>query len=290
MSEVAAFDWYAASIDAPPQDVIASLEAAYDPSGYGLVDVKATTPRSGYERAFSMVKGSDLLCKVQFGGVATGSRVWACGTGDRAPAFAKAVRESFPEHRVLRLDVALDYDEEGAWDSLSALAIHTADVHGLKVRHIGDYHRCEDGRSLYIGSRSSAACQRLYEKGKQQGLDASPTWVRQELELKPQTDIARLAYSTATPEECYQATKWTRYVWETLFGPTLAVRPAPAGSIRKLSDDDRALAFMFRQYGGVLRRKLEALGGDVQVFSDFVLQGILEASTGSSGSDEGAGS
>lgn len=49
-----------------------------------------------------------------------------------------------------------------------------------------------------------------------------------------------------------------------------ALRPAPAGSVRKQTDDERALDFMAKQYGNVLRRRLEALGGDVKALGSFV--------------------
>tara|TARA_Y100000815_G_C13288875_1_gene479957 strand:+ start:493 stop:1050 length:558 start_codon:yes stop_codon:yes gene_type:complete len=178
------------------------------------------------------------------------------------------IRENFNGHRLLRADVAIDYDEEGAWDSLSTLAIQTADAYRLKVQHVGDFHREKDGRTINIGSRSSAAYQRTYEKGKQLG--QSPNWVRQELELKPKSENAKVLYGLVSPQEMYQATKWTQHIWKTLNGPTTALRPAPPGSVRTISDDDRALEFMGKQYGNVLRRKLEALGGDLEAFGAYI--------------------
>lgn len=259
----ARFDFYTASIGADPVDVLGCLEAAFEFS-----EVQASTPKNGYERAYNVVRGSTVLARVQFGGPSVGARVWASASGEQAPAFAQVIRENYNGHRLLRADVALDYDEEGAWDSLSSLAIQTADAYRLKVKHVGDFHRQQDGRTLYIGSRSSAAMQRTYEKGKQLG--QSPNWVRQELEVKPQNENAKILYGLVSPEEMYQATKWTQHIWGVLNGPTSALRPAPPGSIRKQSDDDRALEFMAKQYGNVLRRKLEALGGDLESFGAYI--------------------
>lgn len=261
----ARFDFYTASIGADPRDVLGCLEAAFEFS-----EVQASTPKNGYERAYNVVRGSTVLARVQFGGTSVGARVWASASGEQAPAFSRVIRENYNGHRLLRADVALDYDEEGAWESLSTLAIKTADAYRLKVQHRGDFHREKDGRTIYIGSRSSAAFQRTYEKGKQLG--QSPNWVRQELELKPQNENAKILYGLVSPEEMYQATKWTQHIWETLNGPTAALRPVPPGSIRKQSDDDRALEFMAKQYGNVLRRKLEALGGDLDAFGAFIAE------------------
>jgi len=259
----ARFDFYTASIGARAADVIGCLEAAFD-----LSDVQASTPKNGYERAYNVVRGTTVLARVQYGGSSVGARVWASASGDQAPAFAQVIRENYNGHRLLRADVAIDYDEEGAWDSLAGLAIQTADMYRLKVKHVGDFHRQEDGRTLYIGSRTSAAMQRTYEKGKQLG--QSPNWVRQELEIKPQNERAKLLYASASPEQMYQATQWTQHVWRVLNGPSAAVRPAAAGSIRKQSDDERALDFMAKQYGNVLRRLLEAKGGDLESFGGYL--------------------
>lgn len=259
----ARFDWYTASIGAAPDDVIGCLQASFD-----LSEVRPSTPKNGYERAYLVARGETVLARVQYGGSAVGARVWANASGDQAPEFAEVVRRNFNGHRLLRADVAIDYDEEGAWDSLAGLAIQTADAYGLKVKHVGDFHREQDGRTIYIGSRTSAAMQRLYEKGKQLG--RSPNWVRQELELKPQNENAKVLYGLVSPEEMYQATKWTQHIWEVLNGPSAAVRPAAAGSIRKQSDDERALEFMAKQYGNVLRRLLEAKGGDLESFGAYL--------------------
>lgn len=259
------FDWYTASIPTKPQIVIDALASSFD-----LSEVEPTAPKMGYERAYKITRGDTVLARVQFGGPSVGGNVWACATGENAPEFSSIVRGQFPGHKLLRADVRLDYDEEGAWESLSALAIDTADRYRLKVEHHGDFHREEGGRTLNIGSRSSAAFERVYEKGKQLG--QSPNWVRAELELKPQNDKAKVLYGYASPEQMYMATKWTQHLYEALNGPSAAMRPAPPGTLRKRSDDERALDFMAKQYGNVLRRKLEALGGDLDAFGAFIAE------------------
>lgn len=253
------FDWYTASIPTKPEAVIDALAGAYE-----LSDVQPSTPKMGYERAYKIIRGETVLARVQFGGPSVGLNVWACASGDQAPEFARVVRTAFPAHGLLRADVKLDYDEPGAWDSLAGLAIGTADQFRLKVKHHGDFHREQDGRTLELGSRSSVAFQRIYEKGKQLG--QSPDWVRAELELKPQNHRAKALYASASPEQVYMATKWSRHLYEVLNGPTAALRPAPAGRIRKKTDDERALEFMGKQYAKPLLRLLESVGGDIEAF------------------------
>lgn len=256
------FDYYTASIEAKPDWVLDHLAGSFECS-----DVTPTTPKNGYERAYNVVRGDSVLARVQWGGSSVGKRVWASASGDRAPAFAAVVRDEFRGHNLLRADVAIDYCEPGAWDSLYALGLETADKFGLKVKHVGDYHREQDGRTLYIGSRTSAAMNRIYEKGKQTGGD--PDHVRAELELKPQNAKAKQVYAYASPEQMWMATRWTQHVLKVLTGAD-GMQPAPPGTIRQLTDDERALEFMAKQYGNILRRKLEVLGGDLESFGAYI--------------------
>lgn len=264
------FDYYTASIDTKPQIVLDTLAASFD-----LSDVEATTPKNGYERSYKIVRGDRVLAKVMYGGPGVGSRVWACATGENAPDFAGIVRAEFAGHNLLRADVAIDYCESGAWDSLYNYAVSVADRHRLKVEHRGDYHRQVDGRTVYLGSRTSSAFQRTYEKGKQTGGD--PDHVRVELEVKPQNAKAKLLYALASPEQMLLATRWTQDYYTLLEGITGA-RPAPPGTLRTKTDDERALEFMARQYGNVLRRKLESMGGDVETFGLYIA-GLISSKT-----------
>lgn len=262
------FDYYTASIEAKPQHVLGFLNESFEQS-----DIVPTAPKNGYERAYNVVRGDSVLSRVQWGGSAVGTRVWASASGDRSPEFADAVRSEFRGHNLLRADVAIDYCEPGAWESLYSLGLETADRFNLKVSHVGDYHREQDGRTLYIGSRNSAAFERIYEKGKQTGGD--PNHVRAELELKPQNAKAKQVYAYASPEQMWMATRWTQHVIKVLTGSE-GMQPAPPGTIRTRTDDERALDFMARQYGNILRRKLEALGGDVESFGLFVASLIAD--------------
>ncbi|MDT4845114.1 hypothetical protein FQZ97_790920 [compost metagenome] len=71
------------------------------------------------------------------------------------------------------------------------------------------------------------------------------------------------------------ATRWTRHVLQVLTGVN-GMQPAPPGTVRQKTDDERALEFMSKQYGNILRRKLEALGGDMEAFGLFVAQLVAD--------------
>lgn len=247
------FDWYRATIDHPPQVVMDTLAGCYE-----LSDVLPTKPFYGYERAYILKRGEIDLLRVQWGGN-TGTRVLAEASGEQAPEFSSHVREKFTDHFLTRADVALDYCEEGAWESLFGLSAETADLFRLKTEHRGDYHRAEGGRTFYIGSRSSPLFNRIYEKGIQS--KGNPLHVRSELEFKPKSEQARVAYSTATPDQMLLASTWSAYFYGILAG-VKGPKLAPPGTVKKLTRDEQSFLHMMKQYGPLLGRMLEARGGD----------------------------
>lgn len=247
------FDWYQAGVEASPQIIVDTLAACYEFS-----DVLPTKPFNGYERAYMVKRGDTELLKVQWGGN-TGTRVQVQASGDQAHTFAEHLRENFTDHLVTRADIALDYCEPGAWESLFNLSVETADLFKLKTEHRGDYHRQEKGRTFYIGSRQSPAFNRIYEKGKESG--GNPDHVRSEFEFKPKSEQARVVYSKASPEQILFASTWSAHFYGILTGLN-GLKLAPAGTIRKLTDDQKSFLHMMKQYGPLLGRMLDERGGD----------------------------
>lgn len=249
------FDWYRAAIDASPQVVVDTLAGCYE-----LSDVLPTKPLYGYERAYVVRRGEIEHLRVQWGGN-TGTKVLVESSGEQAAQFSTHVRENFTDHYLARADVALDYCEEGAWESLYGLSIETADLFKLKVDHRGDYHRAQAGRTFYIGSRQSPVYNRIYEKGIQSGGD--PYHVRTELEFKPKTEKARSVYARATPEQMLFASTWSAHFYKILTGAE-GLKLAPAGTVRKVTTDEKAFLHMMKQYGPLLGRMLAERGGDYE--------------------------
>lgn len=246
------FDWYAAGVVDSPDYILGHLSDAFD-----LSDVERVMPRNGYTDAAKVVRGSTTLCEALWGGN-TGDRVMVVGTGANASPVASLVRSEWPDHLLIRGDVAEDYDEPDAFDALSALMLNVADKHRLKVTHYGDWHRAEMGRTLYVGSRQSPVFGRLYEKGLEQrakGLspDASADWVRLEIEVKPKRADARKHLATLEPDAFMACSAWTREVAQCLFESSLEAVTG-LGTIKRLSDDERALAHLVSQYGPLLGR------------------------------------
>lgn len=246
------FDWYQAGVVDSPEYILRHLQSAFE-----LSDVEETKPRNGYTRAARVARGSTTLCEALWGGN-TGDRVLVLGSGANASPVASLVRSEWPDHHLVRADVAEDYDEPEAFDVLSSMLLNIADQHRLKVMHYGDWHRKENGRTLYVGSRQSPVMARLYEKGLEQrskgySINASPDWVRFEVELKPKRNEARKHLATLEPDEYMACSPWTRDVAQVLMNTSLEAITG-LGTIKRMSDDDRALAALAKQYGGLLSR------------------------------------
>lgn len=252
------FDWYQAGVVDSPDYILGHLRDAFD-----IADVERATPRNGYEHAAKIARGSRTLCEALWGGN-TGDRVMVVGTGSNASPVASLVRSEWPDHHLIRADVAEDYDEPDAFEILSAMMLRIADTHRLKVTHYGDWHRGESGRTLYVGSRQSPVMARLYEKGLEQRAkgyspNASADWVRLEVEVKPKRADARKHLATLEPDDFMACSPWTREVARCLFETSLEAITG-LGTIKRMSDDDRALSALVKQYGGLLGRLRDSEG------------------------------
>jgi DNA relaxase NicK len=177
-----------------------------------------------------------------------------------------------PQHRVSRVDVAVDFAGDRAWSTLRALGMRVGRAHKVKRSEIVPDESSE-GRTLYIGSRTSPAFCRIYEKGKQvlsgkevidfsglsEELRGEPldTWVRAELEVKPKAHI-KSVLSQLPPENFWGVSEWSCDVYRELGGsdvPRISV-----GSVWRADDYTRTVRALVRQYGRFLERMADDLG------------------------------
>lgn len=270
------FDWYGASVTDSPDHILSVCSDAFD-----MADLKRASPTRGYEQSVEVVRGSRRLCVASWGGN-TGNRVLLEGSGESAAPVASLVRSEWPDHMVNRADVAEDFDEPEAFASLSHMMLSIADQFRLKTEHRGDWHRCENGRTLYIGSRQSPFYGRLYEKGYEQrskGINpnASSDWVRLEIEVKPKRHQAKKDLASVEPDGFMAYSPWTREISRLLFDSSLEAVTG-IGTIRRQSDQERALASLVRQYGNTLRGLRSEQGSWESV--GILLGSLIDSSNG----------
>jgi hypothetical protein len=263
------FDWYAATVRVHSALVLQQLSETL-----GVELRELSKGLNGYTNQVELRRDGEVIGKVLYGGNGGSPHVFA--SGSNADELAQVLRRLWPDHHaVSRCDVAIDFDGSGTWDRLEAFARTFAQEQGIKTSVYGDWITpgSPDGRTLYLGSRKSAVFLRIYEKGKQlrglaleSGRDPegfSEDLVRVEIQVRPEKDSRHIA-AQMDPVAAYGFSRWSQTFASDLFG--LDLERVSIKHVRD-SDDDRALAFMRRQYGAVLERVvLEQFGGSWEAF------------------------
>lgn len=258
------FDWYQASVPEVPPEVV--MEALSKSEYYG--DWVEARPLKGYYVGAHFVIGDQVKYRVSHGGqnAEYGANVTASG-GD-APKLAEVLRESFPRHRVSRLDSCEDYHHKDAYAYLRKLGLRIAKECNVAVREITKpLVESDDGCTLYLGSPTSAISGRIYEKGKQLGVGTE--WVRAELQVRPQKDVKDVA-SLLSAEQVWGLSKWSRALGSELLSTTIQRVDV---QIYQPSDDERTYRHMLKQYGKLFGRLLATHGSaetvGAQIFYDL---------------------
>jgi len=291
LSEVArsagepSFDWYAATVVVTEDDLLGGLS---DNLG---AEVKEGRPLHGYSRGYELLTGEGVAARVLAGGANGSPHAWASGAA--AESYAELVRTLWPdEHRVSRMDSRIDFggvsNGEETWDALYEACVALAAEKGLRTSVAGDYLGKVAGRTLYVGSKKSDVFVRLYEKGKQlrgelrgaPEADRIPLdWCRLEVQVRPQGD-KRWQAATASPAEAWGYSQWTQGL-----AAEVARLDVPRVSMQfhRETDDERALAWLARQYGGTFERLAHDRGwqsvvdrlADLVALAQGVQRGVL---------------
>lgn len=275
----ARFDWYAATIVDDPRRIAELLARELD------CEVVESKGLHGYGAGFELVRELVVRARIIYGspGMDPTSWTWERGvdrpphawaSGDDTEPFVAAVRAHWPapQHWVTRADVAYDWPDGEPWGELypELLAVADGDYETgsnlppkpLTLRTVGDWVRelegFPGGRTLYVGAPSSPVSVRMYEKGKQlraafpdRADDFPLDWVRVELQLRPQK-AARQEVAALDPAELWGTSAWARAVHQRIVGeePDVVVMQH-----KTPPDDERAMRFLVRQYGPLLRRE-----------------------------------
>lgn len=251
------FDWYAATIQAHPVELVEAL--AQDLGGHP----RGTRGMHGYTQGWNIEDGrGDTLARVLAGGRNGDPHAWA--SGEATEAFCEAIRVRYEgRHHVTRFDAAEDFQAPGTYDLLRDLIRGVTRPRRVKGREIVPEDP-EDGRTFYAGAPTSDVRLRLYEKGKQvRGQlpehlveTVSPDWVRIEAQVRPQKDARHLA-AWMPPTQVWGFSDWT----QDLAAQALALDvPRVQNRPWREADDDRAFRFMIQQYGPMLARLERELG------------------------------
>lgn len=273
------FDYYAATIEDRPTRVVDALRKL----GHGVERCERLAKAYHYHDGVSVVhEHLGVVCRVF---QSEGHKAYAFASSDATDAFVDVVRSEWPDrHLVTRLDPCQDFYDGRARRTLGRIMRGMAKRRRMRLQLIHDPLDRTAGQTTYLGSPSSDARMRMYDKGWEQyhklqaqcgrkGLLCAPElirfpipgtdvtvqadqWVRAELQARPKGEDARRAAAVCTPEQAWGLTDWSQELARQAFALDLE-RLAVQG--RKLSTNERALQFMVQQYG----RHLQQLRFDV---------------------------
>jgi DNA relaxase NicK len=187
--------------------------------------------------------------------------------GETSECVASVIRQHF-EHVPSRIDSALDLRGPTAFEQLRKLAHQFEAQRGLKLDYAGaDPENPDRGTTIYLGSRTSQAFVRVYQKGlkhaEEMGLagDAIPDelrhWVRVELEYKPDKRPARLIAAQLSPSSLWGCSPWTRDFAKLAL--SIEAEKVKMSETRE-TNHDRAMRYLVQQYGPTIMRQVELLG------------------------------
>lgn len=253
------FDWYQASIPVPTDDLVECLTDRIEHES-----IERAHGQHGYAQTLKLISPlGDVAASIWVpdGHVHTKPNAWASSW--RTDAFVQVLRECFPVHRVSRMDPCYDVDQFGAFDRLVKAALEMADARRLKVKHVGDWHRGLDGRTLYVGSANSPVRLRIYEKGielaqKEPHLAEiySRDLVRVELQVRPQR-AAKSEAASCSPDAAWGYASWSQALAQQLAQIDI---PRVQQVVWRASDDERSYRWCLRQYGAMFLRLAQQHG------------------------------
>lgn len=227
----------------------------FEALGFSLIQHSATL---GYRYCYQLELAGLNHGLIQYGGDSVGTGVYVSVLGSHSGRVRDSVQGW--DAKLLRADIALDFNGSEYFGKIALELVNLAKLKKLKTSTVGDWAQRVGGRTLYVGSRTSAFMIRLYEKYKQKGIDTNgEETIRLELEIKPYKHARLSAFSLSASELVGSSSVYSpifkKYI-EINEGITLA-------NIRKETSHESALRQLVIQYQNTLKKQLEIDGGCV---------------------------
>ena len=250
------FDWYQATISAPPISLIDNLTEQLD-----VTEVIEGRGMHNYHASYKLQNArKETVAIVLAGGPNGNPNAWA--SGQATDRFVEVVRGEY-SHRVTRCDVAEDFAAVGAYDTLEAICRANLEGRSVKGRAIVPDDPTE-GRTYYMGAATSDVRARLYDKAAELRAKMPPErhceipehLARLEIQVRPRK-LWKEAASVLKPEQMWGLSSWTLDLARQVFDlPLERIKM----NVRTETDFERAYRFMLMQYGNVIRQLKDDLG------------------------------
>jgi hypothetical protein len=280
-------DHYTASVETCGSEALAWACEAVPIREQILVGRDGAVPRYRYDHAVAIQDGKSVVAVVRWGGNGESTSIEL--KGSIANETYGLLRSHWPDHRVSRLDVAVDGTAPGlfrrTFDAFELIRSEMPANRRPKLYQRGDWTELppkRDGLSAYYGSKDSEVQVVLYEKGWERetrgGLtDQDRDWTRLELRVTPLRRESKTLLSGVSPSAAWGWSEWSARWLEAFQG----MRPSRVELPARQRDDDRAYGALLSQYGALLDKFAagdwsglgERLGRDLKA-----LQGLKKGS------------
>jgi hypothetical protein len=252
-----AFDWYAATVEAPERRVIHYLAERLQ------VDEMPRLARGRYGFAHGTeLRRRDRRVATVFGG-GHNPEPFAEASSEDAVELAAALRSATFGHRVSRVDAKVDVPSASAYDVLASKLIEYARSGRAAVNVTGDPDKRLTVRG---GAASSPFVMYCYDKAEEQGW-ADREALRVESRWRPRDRADKQRASGVEAADVFGQARWGREYAENVLA--LSALPPPPRQART-GDLDRALMALARQYGPTLDELLSRCGGDVGAAWEYI--------------------
>ena len=255
------FDWYESTHDGLDEGLVASQLAAA--TGGRVVEGKG---RNGYAISYAIIRGDDELVRV-YGRSARWGEVHLVTTSESCDEVVPIIRRMWPDHRVSRADVSVDFAAD--FDELDARAVALVEARGVSHRLMTN---SDGGATRYLGARTSETAVRVYKKSEQlrsQHPDRAESIpdgiVRVEQVTRPGKRDVKERAARMEPDEFWGFGQWTQAFAVELLGVDAERVPT---HFRRPSDFARSLHFLGHQYGPMMQRRADDVGID-QVMAEI---------------------
>jgi len=225
---------------------------------YSFADLVSCKPQvRQYSRAVNLQRGDHVLVHLCWGGC-NGQGLHFKATGYTGQLFFEFLRiNRLSKYALSRADVRMDSKEVGIFDYMDRVATKFAIQNNIVTNTQGDWKTGKLGRTLYIGSKSSKAQIRIYEKGKQ--LKSNPEWARLEIQVRPPKKHDKERCAIWEPSDFWSVVPWTHRFINTLMVDKTIPDVLPIKTVWNKSSHQQKVSNMVRQYGNTLEDLADSL-------------------------------
>lgn len=245
------FDWYEGTFyawDDWPSHLAVILGAT----------ASAQPGRNGYAACLALSRGPDELCRV-YGRSARIGEQHIVITGSSCDEVVPIFRSLVPEHRVSRVDTAIDLLAD--FNRMDKRAVQFAESRRLKHRLMTD---SDGGATRYLGAPTSEVRVRIYKKSEQlrqaypeRASEVPDGVVRVEEQVRPGKAATKAATALLTPDGLWGLSDWGSRFAADMLGVDSERLPT---HFRKPSSWVRSSHYLALQYGPLVRGRLDEVG------------------------------